>query len=134
MKKISGISKRWFFGTFCVITGIIISLSIAAVFLIFGYYYNYVSMTLDSRATDLVNSYFSQYISSNEETFVTGAIRFVEDFSDADIMEVWVIDKNGAIVVSSTGFSVENEVFPDFDYAKSSSTGKAEWEIGRAHV
>ncbi len=128
MKKISGISKRWFFGTFCVITGIIISLSIAAVFLIFGYYYNYVSMTLDSRATDLVNSYFSQYISSNEETFVTGAIRFVEDFSDADIMEVWVIDKNGEPVVSSSGFNIADETkMPDYEIAKSSDTDKGKW-------
>lgn len=128
MKRISGISKRWFFGTFCVIAGIIVSFAVAAVFLIFGYYYNYVGMTLDSRASDLVNSYFSQYIGSNEETFVTGAIRFVEDFSDADIMEVWVVDKNGEPIVSSSGFDIDKNIkMPDYEIAKNSDTDKGKW-------
>lgn len=128
MKKISGISKRWFFGTFCVISGIIIVFAAIAVFLIFGYYYNYIEMTLDSRASDLVNTYFSQYISTNDETFVVGAINFVEDFSDKDIMEVWVIDKNGKPIVSSSGFDIDSEpVMPDYELAKSSETNKAKW-------
>ena len=128
MKKISGISKRWFFGTFCVISGIIIAFAAIAVFLIFGYYYNYIEMTLDSRASDLVNTYFSQYISTNDETFVVGAINFVEDFSDKDIMEVWVIDKNGKPIVSSSGFDIDSEpVLPDYELAKSSETNKAKW-------
>ena len=128
MKKISGISKRWFFGTFCVIAGIILAFAVTAVFLIFGYYYNYVEMTLDSRASDLVNSYFSQYITSNDETFVSGAVNFVEDFSDKDIMEVWVIDKNGHPIVSSSGFDVDSETqMPDYDLARTSETDKGKW-------
>lgn len=128
MKKISGISKRWFFGTFCVIAGIILVFAVTAVFLIFGYYYNYVEMTLDSRASDLVNSYFSQYITSNDETFVSGAVNFVEDFTDKDIMEVWVIDKNGQPIVSSSGFDVDSVTqMPDYDLAKTSETDKGKW-------
>lgn len=128
MKKISGISKRWFFGTFCVIAGIILVLAVTAVFLIFGYYYNYVEMTLDSRASDLVNSYFSQYITSNDETFVSGAVNFVEDFTDKDIMEVWVIDKNGQPIVSSSGFDVDSVTqMPDYELAKTSETDKGKW-------
>ncbi len=128
LKRISGISKRWFLGTFCVIAGIILVFAVSAVFLIFGYYYNYVGMTLDSRASDLVNSYFSQYIGSNEQTFITGAINFVEDFSDADIMEVWVIDKNGIPIVSSSGFNINSETkMPDYEIAKNSDTDKGEW-------
>ena len=128
MKKISGISKRWFFGTFCVIAGIILAFAAIAVFLIFDYYYNYIEMTLDSRASDLVNTYFSQYISTNDETFVAGAINFVEDFSDKDIMEVWVIDKNGQPIVSSSGFDIDSETnMPDYDLAKISETNKGKW-------
>ena len=128
MKKISGISKRWFFGTFCVIAGIILAFAVTAVFLIFDYYYNYVEMTLDSRASDLVNSYFSQYITSNDDTFISGAVNFVEDFTDKDIMEVWVIDKNGQPIVSSSGFDVDAETqMPDYELAKTSETDKGKW-------
>ncbi len=128
MKKISGVSKRWFFGTFCVIAGIILAFAVTAVFLIFGYYYNYVEMTLNSRASDLVNSYFSQYITTNDETFISGAVNFVEDFTDKDIMEVWVIDKNGNPIVSSSGFDVDAETqMPDYELAKTSETDKGRW-------
>ncbi len=128
MKKISGISKRWFFGTFCVIAGIILTLATIAVFLIFDYYYNYIEMTLNSRASDLVNTYFSQYISTDDKTFVLGAINFVEDFSDKNIMEVWVIDKNGKPIVSSSGFDIDAETqMPDYELAKSSETNKGKW-------
>ncbi len=128
MKRMSGISKRWFFGTFCVIAGIIVLFSISSILLIMSHYYNYVEMTLDSRASDLVNSYFSQYIGSNDQTFVSGAINFVEDFSDKDIMEVWVIDKDGKPIVSSSGFDIDSEtVMPDYELAKISETDKAKW-------
>ncbi|MBQ5825632.1 MAG: HAMP domain-containing histidine kinase [Clostridia bacterium] len=128
MKRISGISKRWFFGTFCVIAGIILIFAFSSVFLILSHYYNYVEMTLDSRASDLVNSYFSQYIGSNEDTFVSGAINFVEDFSDKELMEVWIIDKNGKPIVSSSGFDIDSEsVMPDYELAKMSETDKGKW-------
>ncbi len=128
MKRISGISKRWFFGTFCVIAGIILIIAFSSVFLILSHYYNYVEMTLDSRASDLVNSYFSQYIGSNDDTFISGAINFVEDFSDKELMEVWVIDKNGKPIVSSSGFDIDAQaVMPDYEFAKTSETDKGKW-------
>ncbi len=128
MKRVSGISKRWFYTTFCVITGIIAVLSITAIFLIRGYYYNYVQMTLDSHASDLVNSYFSNYIGNSEDTFVKGAINFVESFRDKNMMDVWVIDSSGKPIVSSSGFEVEPDtVMPDYELALDSETDKGSW-------
>ncbi len=42
-------------------------------------------------------------------------------------MEVWVIDRNGNVVATSTGFSVENEIYPDYQAALNSNTGTATW-------
>ena len=128
MKHITGISKRWFTSTFIVIVGIIIIFAVTAVTLIRGYYYNYVQMTLDSHASELVDNYFSNYIGGSDETFVVGAISFVEDFSDKDIMDVWVIDKNGNPIVSSSGFDIEEDFeMPDYDLALESETDKGTW-------
>ena len=87
-------------------------------------------MTVDSRATNGVSSYFS--ISNDSSVFAVKlrAKEFVEDFSDKSVMEVWVIDRSGNVVVSSSGFSVENEKYPDYAEAKLSDTGKATW-VGR---
>ncbi len=128
MKKISGISMRWFCTTFCVITGIVIIFAVTAIFLIRGYYYNYVQMTLDSHASDLVDSYFSNYIGSSEDTFVKGAINFVESFRDKNMMDVWVIDSSGKPIVSSSGFKIEPDtVMPDYEIAVESETDKGSW-------
>ncbi len=128
MKKISGISKRWFNSTFIVIVGIIIFFAVAAISLVRGYYYNYVQMTLDSHASEFVDSFFSNYIGGDDETFILGAIGYVEDFSDKDIMDVWVIDKKGIPVVSSSGFDVDdNFEMPDYSLALQSEDKKGNW-------
>lgn len=66
-------------------------------------------MTLDSRATNVVSSYFSISNDSSDDAFNLRAKEFVEDFSDKSVMEVWVIDRSGNVVVSSSGFSVETK-------------------------
>lgn len=93
-------------------------------------YYETVRVTLDSRATNVVSSYFSISNDSSDDAFNLRAKEFVEDFSDKSVMEVWVIDRSGNVVVSSSGFSVENEKYPDYAEAKLSDTGKATW-VGR---
>lgn len=126
----NSIVKRWAMSVLASTISIILVVGILAGVMLKKQYYDSVSLTLNSRATSLVMSYFNSATPVNNENFNIMAKRFVDSFSDKNVMEVWVIDKNGVVVVSSTGFSVENEVFPDFDYAKASSTGKAEW-IGK---
>ena len=128
MRKLSGVTKRWIYSAFSVIAGIILAVAVTAVFLVKGYYYNYVEMTLDSHASDLVNNYFSNYIGTGDDTFVSGAINFVENFSDKDMMDVWVIDSSGRPVVSSSGFEIQDNMsMPDYDLAVSSDTNKGLW-------
>lgn len=129
MRKLSGISKRWLYSAFSVIAGIILAVAVTAVFLVRSYYYNYVEMTLDSHASDLVNTYFSNYIGSSNETFVAGAINFVENFSDKDMMDVWVIDASGRPVVAASGFEIQADtVMPDYEIAIQSDTDKGIWK------
>ena len=128
MRKLSGVTKRWLYSAFSVIAGIIIAVAVTAVFLVKGYYYNYVEMTLDSHASDLVNNYFSSYIGTGDDTFVSGAINFVENFSDKDMMDVWVIDSSGRPVVSASGFEIQDNMsMPDYEIASSSDTNRGMW-------
>lgn len=129
MSKISGISKRWFTSTFIVIVGIILIFAATAISIVYVYFYNYVEMTLNSHASELVNTYFSNYIGGSEENFIVGAINFTEDFSDKDMMDVWVINKNGKPIVSSSGFDIEDDLdMPDYTLALESENGKGIWK------
>lgn len=110
-------------------TTIIITLGIGifTCFFVKQQYYNSVESTLQSRANSLVMSYFDSPTFVVDSMFYDMAIDFVNDFPDKEIMEVWVIDKNGNVVASSTGFSVKNESYPDYDYALSNNDGIGRW-------
>ena len=124
------ITARWVLNTLCAIIFVLFCIIIVASVLFKEQYYETVRVTLDSRATNVVSSYFSISNDSSEDAFNLRAKEFVEDFSDKSVMEVWVIDRSGNVVVSSSGFSVENEKYPDYAEAKLSDTGKATW-VGR---
>lgn len=125
----NSIVKRW---VLTVLLSIILVIAVLAVFLCVVFrsnYYNAARLTLESRSSDVVLSYFNQNALSSEEQFIKTARAFVETFSDKNVMEVWVIDSSGEVIVSSTGFSVRNEKFPDYNIAK--ADGKVgEW-IGK---
>lgn len=125
----NSIVKRW---AVTVLLSIIIVIVAFTVFLCVIFrlnYYNAARLTLESRSSEVVLSYFNQASLSSEEQFIKTARAFVENFSDKSVMEVWVIDSNGEVIVSSTGFSVKNEKYPDYSYAK--ADGKfGEW-IGK---
>lgn len=123
----NSIVKRWIFS---VLAGIIILIVFIGVYLgsvLKSQYYEAVRMTLKSHATAMVFADFKSPSVINDEQFIKSARQFVEDFSDKNIMEVWVIDRNGNVIISSTGFSVKGESYPDYDYAQTDENGKGEW-------
>ena len=126
----NSIVKRWAFSVVSIIVVVIIAIGIVIGIILKKQYYDAVSLALNSRASVMVLSSFNTSSAVTDEGFNRSARRFVNNFSDKNIMEVWVIDKEGGVVVSSTGFSVEGEKFPDYDYAKTDSQGKGEW-IGK---
>lgn len=125
----NSIVKRW---AVTVLLSIIIVTVIFAVSLCVIFrtnYYNAARLTLESRSSEVVLSYFNKASLSSEEQFLKTARAFVENFSDKSVMEVWIIDSGGEVIVSSTGISVRNEKYPDYSYAK--ADGKfGEW-IGK---
>lgn len=129
-RKNSTITKRWILNTLLVIVFVLIVLMTVALLLFKHQYYETVRVTLDSRATVMVDSFFALSSDGSEETFNMRAKDFVESFHDKSIMEVWVIDRYGHVVISSSGFSVEQEKFPDYYAAKTEKNRKATW-IGK---
>ena len=120
----NSIVKRW---AVTVLTGIIvliIAIGISISLILKEQYYSSVEMTLSSRASAMVLSNFNTASAISDEAFNKLARNFVNNFSDKNVMEVWVIDKNGNVVVSSTGFSVKGESYPDYNYAKADENGR----------
>ncbi len=123
----NSIVKRWAVSVLLGIIVLIIIIGIAVGVVLKRQYYNSVEMTLNSRATSMVVSTFTTSGPVTDETFNQVARNFVNNFSDKNLMEVWVIDKYGDVVVSSTGFSVSGEQYPDYNFALISEDGKGKW-------
>lgn len=86
---------------------------------------NEVERTLTSAGEELT-LIFDNYEADNSTTFSSAATSYVEDFRHKEQMEVMVLNSTGRIVLTSTGFSYdENEDTKDYEAAKNSKDGCA---------
>lgn len=127
--KLKGITRRWVTNTLLVTALIFLVVCAVSVIVVTGYYRNYVSSMLSGYATENVTTFFSPYIGSQGDTFDVKSREFVENFGDKSLMEVQVIDRNGKVIVSSTGFPVSETVadMDDVAGAVKSSSGVCKW-------
>ncbi len=104
-------------------------LVIAAVLIttLYRSYYRTVETTLSSYSGNYINAYFPLQDSETPEGFNRSARDFIENFTAADKMEAWVIDKAGRVIISSSGFEIEQTEMPDYNMALNSPDGEARW-------
>ncbi|MBQ8765299.1 MAG: HAMP domain-containing histidine kinase [Clostridia bacterium] len=126
----NSIVKRWAVTILGVSVFLALAVCIFICFFIKTQHYNMVEATLRSRANTLVMSYFNTQSFVYDDFFNSMANEFVDEFPDKEIMEAWVINKNGSVVASTTGFSVKDEIYPDYDFALESKDGIGIW-IGK---
>ena len=121
------ITKRWFINVASIVIVILLTVSVLLLLSMRNYYYGVASMALDSYTSDKIASTLSLYDASSSG-FESAGREFVENFQDKDIMAVWIIDRNGKIILSSSGFQIkENVDMPDYINALNNSNGIARW-------
>lgn len=126
--KFMGITKRWFINVALIVVAIIISVSLVLIFSMRNYYYGVASMALDNYSADEISSSFSLYGVENAEGFENAGRNFIANFQDKDTMAVWIIDSYGNIILTSSGFEINDEVeMPDFNAAISGDTSTGRW-------
>ena len=127
-----GITRRWIMNTLSVIVLILVVVNVCASVALKSYYYQMAESTIDSKVQrTAVQTFFRNYTNSTDAVFEEGAREFVESFSYSYLMDVWVVNSRGKVIVSSAGFSVDDSsVMNDFELSKSSDNGTGSW-IGR---
>lgn len=121
--KFKSIAVRWFFNIFLIVVLIALSVSIAFS-VIFNSIYN-------ERIQTLADDYayeFSALSVSSKQNFKDTAFAIAKEFQYKDKIEVQVIDRNDQVIVSTTGFLLEEYDMPDYFNAKKS--GKSEFYKG----
>ena len=126
--KAGTLTAKWIRNFVFTSSALLLAIFIIYVVGIKNYYYNSVQMKLQSAHSSMVNEYFAT-LQNDEESFISGAESFVKNFSDKDVMEVWVINSNGKPVVSSSGADIGNRAdeMPDYTEALNSENSSAVW-------
>ena len=125
----SGITVRWLLTTILVIALILTCIAASIVFMLRDYYYDTVENKLNSLGqSGVVADYFSSYLGSSNDAFSERAQEYVDNFHDFNVAELWVINKYGEVVVTSTGFVSEDEEYPDYFTALESVSGRSVWQ------
>lgn len=107
--KFKSITMRWFLNIFLIVAIVVTAVAIiaSAVFININ----------NERIADLANDYASEFYAlsgTNHSTFNDMAISIAGEFQFKDKIEVQVIDFNGKVVVSTTGFSLNKQEMPDY--------------------
>lgn len=125
----SGITVRWLLTTILVIALILTCISTSIVLMLRDYYYDTVENKLQSLGqSSVISDYFSSYLNSSNDAFSSRAQEYIDSFQEKNVAELWVINKYGEVVASSTGFVSNNESFPDYFEALDSVSGRALWQ------
>lgn len=120
--KFKSIVIRWFFQVFLIVAAVIViaATALSAFFITFHL----------SRVRDLAMDYsyeFSNLSAADLSTFEDAAVSLSDAFAHKNKIEVQVIDKEGNVVVSTTGFQTSRDVMTDYESAISSDSGSAVW-------
>lgn len=125
--RFQGITKRWLTNVASIVFVILFCVSLLVFYLLHTYYYGGARMTIESVSAEELSSIFELYGASNSG-FRNAARDYVESYPGKDKVAVWAIDNNGKVFVSSSGFSIDDDVdMPDYEAAMVSSTGSARW-------
>ena len=126
--KLTGITKRWFRNVASIVIVILFALSVALFVSFRNYYYDSVERTLDYYTADEITATFSLYGDSSNNGFEKASRNFIENFYDKDVMSAWIIDKTGAVVLTTSGFDIKGDVeMPDYAEAMNNGIGFAKW-------
>lgn len=118
-----GIWREWFINFYLIIIAVVALLVTTFCLWSRTYYYN----SVISRADTYVKG-FSLLSTYDYKDFEARAREYAEDFAYKELMEIQIIDRDGKIIVSTTGFDFERPTPQDYTDALASSSGSATWQ------
>lgn len=125
----SGITLRWLLTTILVIALILACISSAIVLIMRNYYYDTAEKKLQSFGqSSVIADFFKGYLDSSNDIFSERAREYLNNYHEHNTAELWIINSDGDVIMTSTGFIAENEEYPDYLRALDSDSGRYLWQ------
>lgn len=124
--RFNSIARQWILRVFTPIAVIVALLATVGCLSIRSAYHHQVKNSAEERT----NGFF--LLSGTErDYFASGAREYCEQFEYKDKIEVMILDHQGRVLVSTSGFERQDLVMPDYQDALQSEDGKGMW-IGKS--
>lgn len=107
-KGITGIKRRWVRNYLVTILAITIIFNLLFMVIIKNFYYNYVDHSLANRLS-VSAGFYNKYLKTDNYSFDEIAQLIIKDFEDEQMVELQIVDKEGFIQYSSSGFNTETK-------------------------
>jgi len=117
-----GITKRWLFNVLIVVVAIVIAVEVLICLLVSSYYTTLVQTSANEMCTG-----YNALSTCAKEDYMNMAREYIEKFKYKDKIEIDIIDENGRVIITSTGFTESGEDMPDYKAAKTAPGGYAEY-------
>ena len=130
MARRTTIANRWFLKCFSAVLAALVLLDIVLYCVFRMYFYNTVEQALRSELniiSTVITGYYSNSVNS-AVSYDEQARTAVESFTKKDLMELMVINSDGEVIITSSGFEPPGEyTMPDYEAAKQSEDGIASY-------
>lgn len=128
-KALKGITRRWATNTLLITALILLALVTTSILFVVQYYRSYVVSYISDYANESVTAFFMPYVDASGDVFEQKAKEFTDAFVDKSRIEVQVIDSEGLVVVSSSGFKNNESIndMKDVQQARLDNTGICKW-------
>ena len=118
----NGITRRWLFNVMIVVTAVVVAIEVLICLAVSSYF-----TTAVKKAANEMCSGYNSLSTCAKEDYMNLAREYIENFKYKDRVEIDIIDSEGKVIFTSTGFTEKNESMPDYDLAKSATNGYAEY-------
>ncbi len=122
--KTKGITRRWFANVFLILFCVVTVLEVIICISLKTYYYE----NVQNLAAEYAQA-FSMLSTAQREDYPEMAREYAEQFKYKDKIEVQILDSDGNILFSTSGFQPEQEEMPDYIAATKSTFGTATRQI-----
>ena len=125
MARRSTIANKWFLKCFSAVLVVLVLLDIVLYFVFRSYYYSSVESILRGEANVISTVLTRYYTGAGGSTGYSGEIRrTIEGFNKKDRMELMMINEEGRVTITSSGFAPATVYeMPDYETALMSENG-----------
>ena len=122
----NGLTRRWFRNAFFLIVIFLLALQLLFTAMLHFYYYQSAENALESRARLHQRTLETQW---GSDTLLSEEVsrEIIASYNEKDTLELQVLDTDGRVLLSSSGFVPSVDGTPDFTRALSSPEGQGVW-------